>query len=389
MLATASPPSAHVNNFDFLRLLFATFVITGHSYYLAGQPEQDTLWLFSHGQEKFSKFGLWGFFAISGYLIVKSLLRSPSLPEYYFKRLIRVFPGLWVMVGLTVLGGYWFFDTRLGSYWQNQQVHLYGLNLVLRLHTSIPGVFAHNPVPGVINGSLWTVPYEVFFYLLLTPLFFLRHRLVWLRAVVLATFSVLLVLQLTGRVYFPTYSLGLIADQLIFLGIFFMAGAVLALFPAWIRQAQWRARLVVVTGLLLLGVLYGGGYTYARFVLIPLFVIALGESNYPVLSWIRRYGDISYGVYIWGWPVQQVLVQVLHPSQPLLALLSVLLAWAVGALSWHLIEKPALQLKWRQVVASTTPAEGVERTRAIPSSSINMTAFPVRPQLVRHPVAQD
>lgn len=388
MLAKDSTPS-HVNNFDFLRLLFATFVITGHSYYLAGEPEHDSLWLFSHGQEKFSKLGLWGFFAISGYLITKSLLRSPSLSDYYFKRLIRVFPALWVMVGLTLLGGFYLFDDRLGSYWQNHAVHLYGLNLVLRLHTSIPGVFAHNPVPNVLNGSLWTVPYEVFFYLLITPLFFLRHHLLWLRGVVLANFGLLLALQLTGNVYYPTYKLGLIADQIIFLGLFFSAGALLALFPAWVRNAQWRNRTVVVTGLLLLALLYGGGYTNARFVLIPLFVIALGESNYPVLSWIRRYGDISYGVYIWGWPLQQVLVHVLHPSQPVLAVLSVLLAWGVGALSWHLIEKPALQLKWRRVGQRITPVAVSERPRVVVSPFIGIATAPVPSLLERQPVVHD
>ena len=260
---------------------------------------------------------------------------------------------------------------------------------MLRLHTSITGVFAHNPVPGVLNGSLWTVPYEVFFYLLITPLFFLRHHLAWLRGVVLAAFGLLLTLQLTGNVHYPTYKLGLIADQIIFLGLFFMAGAVLALFPTWIRNARWRTRTVLVTGLLLLAVLYGGGYTYARFVLIPFFVVAIGESNYPVLSWIRRYGDISYGVYIWGWPLQQVLVHVLQPSQPLLALLSVVLAWSVGALSWHLIEKPALQLKWRRAILPTSAVETIERPRAMPSLPVRGATSPVLSLLKRQTVAQE
>jgi peptidoglycan/LPS O-acetylase OafA/YrhL len=75
------------------------------------------------------------------------------------------------------------------------------------------------------------------------------------------------------------------------------------------------------------------------------FVIAFGESDYPALSWIRRYGDISYGVYIWGWPVQQALVHLLHPSQTVLAFLSIPLAWIIGAISWHLLEKKVLRLK--------------------------------------------
>jgi peptidoglycan/LPS O-acetylase OafA/YrhL len=228
MTAKDSAPQAHVNNFDFLRLLFASLVLITHSYFLTGVPEHDPLWQFSHGQLRLSKLGLWGFFVISGYLILKSLLRSSSLKEYYFKRIIRVFPALWVMVGITMVGAYFFSDKSLGAYFTDRSFYLYLLNLVLRLHININGVFASNPVPTEINGSIWTVPYEFFFYLLLTPLFFIRYRLVWLRTVMLVTFVGLLVLQLTGQVDYPTYELALLSDQLIFLGLYFVAGGLLA-----------------------------------------------------------------------------------------------------------------------------------------------------------------
>lgn len=388
MLAKDAPAPSHRNNFDFLRLVFATFVVTGHSYFLSGLPEHDTLWQFSHGQEKFSKFGLWGFFSISGYLIVNSLLRSASLPEYYFKRMIRVFPALWVMIGLTLLGGYFFYDHHPEAYFTNHSGHLYLLNLVLRLHTSVTGLFSANPVPNEMNGSLWTVPYEVFFYLLVTPLFFIRHQLAWLRGVLVATFAGLLALQFTGQVYFPTFELGLLGDQIIFLGLFFTAGAVLAVFPAWFRTARGRTITVAVTGGLLVATLSVGGYTATRFLLVPLFVVALGESNYPVLSWIRRYGDISYSVYIWGWPLQQALVHVLHPAQPLLSWLSVLSAWGVGAASWHLIEKQALHLKLRRVRLILLPAQTTERPPVVATPLRSLPASPTLSSLARQPVAQ-
>ncbi|OUJ72665.1 acyltransferase family protein [Hymenobacter crusticola] len=367
MTAKESKAPSHVNNFDFLRLLFATLVLITHSYFLTGIPEHDPLWQFSHGQLRLSKLGLWGFFVISGYLILKSLLRSSSLKEYYFKRIIRVFPALWVMVGLTMIGAYFFSDKNLGAYLADRSLYLYLLNLVLRLHINIAGVFPANPVPTEINGSIWTVPYEFFFYLLLTPLFFIRYRLAWLRGSMLVAFVGLLVLQLTGHVDYPTRELGLLTEELIFLGLYFVAGGLLALFPSLIRQARLRTWAVWITGLGLLAVLYFGGYEQAQFFLLPVFVIAFGESNYPALSWIRRYGDISYGVYIWGWPVQQALVHLLHPSQPVLALLSIPIAWAIGAVSWHLLEKKVLRLK----LALPTPrAEAEAEESAIPQVQI-------------------
>ena len=82
----------HTNNFDFLRLLFAVWVIITHSYPLTGQPEQDLLWKITNGQTAFSYISVRGFFAISGYLIIQSLLRSNNLMDYYWKRILRIFP---------------------------------------------------------------------------------------------------------------------------------------------------------------------------------------------------------------------------------------------------------------------------------------------------------
>ncbi|MDF7814854.1 acyltransferase [Hymenobacter sp. YC55] len=355
----------HINNFDFLRLLFATLVLVTHSYVLAGLPEQDTLWHFSHGQLLLSKLGVRGFFVISGFLILKSLMRSRSITEYCFKRIIRVFPALWIMVGITLVGGYFFSSKSVGAYFTDHSVPLYLLNLVLRLHISINGVFPNNPDPYEVNGSLWTVPYEVFFYLLLTPLFFIRHRLYVVRGLVLAGFMGLLVLHYTGQVFYSTYKLSLYSDQLIFLGLHFMAGALLALFPAVLRQARVRTILVWTTGLGLVAVLYFGGFYQTQFLLVPVFVLALGTSSYPWLNWLHRYGDISYGVYIWGWPVQQALVHGLHPSQPVLALLSIPTVWALGWASWHLVEKQALRLKLDIVApaAATTRVVASDFTR--------------------------
>lgn len=82
MSSPTNPTRDHINNFDFLRLLFATLVLVTHSYPLTGVPEEDLLWRFSHGRLLLSRFGVLGFFVISGYLILKSLLRSQSVKEY-------------------------------------------------------------------------------------------------------------------------------------------------------------------------------------------------------------------------------------------------------------------------------------------------------------------
>lgn len=91
------------NNFDFLRLIFASFVIITHSYPLSGVKECDWLCQLSNGQISFSYIGLKGFFVISGYLIFQSLQRSDNIIDYFWKRVLRLFPALFIVLLLTII----------------------------------------------------------------------------------------------------------------------------------------------------------------------------------------------------------------------------------------------------------------------------------------------
>src|SRR6476646_3313529 len=101
MLAKKIDP-LHQNNFDFLRLIFALSVIITHSYPLSGLPEIDPLHRLTAGQLSFSYVGVRGFFVISGFLIYESLMRSKGLDDYFIKRILRIYPGLLVVLALTV-----------------------------------------------------------------------------------------------------------------------------------------------------------------------------------------------------------------------------------------------------------------------------------------------
>ena len=351
-----SAPS-HVNNFDFLRLLFSTLVLVTHSYALTGLPSHDGLWLFSTGQAVWSALAVHGFFVISGYLILKSLLRSGSLGEYAFKRMLRLFPALWVVVGVCVVGAFFLSDLSAPTLLHNASARAYLLNLVLRTRYFIDGVFTNNAYPRALNGSLWTVPYEMLGYLLLMPLFFVRFQKAVLRVLLLAAFAGLLALQLTGRTELSLPSLiELESEHVINLGLFFAAGSILALFPALVRHERMRPVLAAVSSVALLVTLYLGGYTQAQYLALPVAVITIGASNWPFLSWIRRYGDISYGVYLWGFPVQQCLWHFLQPSLVEMMVLSIAITWVLGYASWHLLEKHALGLKLRIRPAAAAPS---------------------------------
>jgi peptidoglycan/LPS O-acetylase OafA/YrhL len=107
------------NNFNLLRLVFALLVVITHSYPLSGSKTGDYISRLTNGQVSFSFIGLSGFFIISGYLVFQSLDRSTTLLEYYKKRCLRIFPGLFAVLSLTVLLGWIVYESDLNSYVRN------------------------------------------------------------------------------------------------------------------------------------------------------------------------------------------------------------------------------------------------------------------------------
>jgi peptidoglycan/LPS O-acetylase OafA/YrhL len=337
-----STPASHANNFDFLRLLFATLVLYTHSFPLVGAPEEDLMYHLSQGRAQMSTLAVHGFFVISGYLIFNSLLRSRDIGDYFFKRIIRVFPALLVVVVVCMMVGYFLAHQSTAAYFTHPSFYSYALNIVLRYQEGINGVFATNPYPNSINGSLWTVGYEFLLYIVLACFFFLRHnRRVLLPAMVAAT-AVLLGLHLQHAHITFSNTLLEYSNLVFFSGLFF-GGATLALCP--LPSTRTRA-IVVGIGLLVLAfILRRGGYSQLAILLLPPVVVYFGTLNYPVLGLVRRLGDLSYGIYIWGFPIQQLLVYLLHPTQVQLMLLSIPATYSIAYASWNLLEEKALRLK--------------------------------------------
>ena len=333
------------NNFDILRLLFATFVIISHSYTLAGLPECDFLCQITHRQVSFSNIGLWGFFTISGYLILQSLQRSQNLVAYFWKRFLRLFPALIVVLLLTTVFAAFVYEGSIPVL-ENKSLFTY-LPSNLKLYEaqgSIDGVFENNPYKSAINGSLWTISLEFSMYVLLALLFFVRKRLRLVQIILLLSFF----LFTAGRVLWPIQlsqsTLFFYPFRLAELGLFFLGGAFLAAIN--IEKSKIKTGLLVAISILMIASLLFDFYTLIRWFIVPVFVILLGLTPIPFLSDIgKKFGDISYGIYIYAFPVQQTLMYFFHLNYLQLMLCSICIAYLFGYLSWHLVEKRALKLK--------------------------------------------
>ncbi len=331
----------HNNNFDFLRFLFASFVIFTHAYALLGDIKADPLYALSG--RVFSEVGVCGFFVISGYLIHQSLERSSSLISFIRKRATRIFPGLIVAVLLTtVLIGAMVTTLPLKAYFGDKGTWLYTLDNIFLIprHQTLPGVFTNN-VEMAVNGSLWTLRYELLFYGLLGLLFFVNRSIKkWL-------LPLLFLLCVSG--YFilkhpiSNHLSGGLHKFLLYccnLGCYFIAGAILSLLTP-LLYARKTPLLLISTILFFIALFFPGRHLeFAAIITFPVMVITFGLHYFRWLHFSRYTGDISYGTYIYAYPLQQALIVWLQPQNAfVLMLASFPLSWLAGYLSWHLVEK--------------------------------------------------
>lgn len=338
------------NNFDFLRLLFALFVIISHSYPLSGVPEIDWLAQLTNKQISFSSIGVKGFFVISGFLIFQSLLRSKNIFDYFWKRFLRLFPGLFVVLTLTVILAQFVYNNNAVSYWANKDVWKYvPYNISLfKLRYTIAGVFDNVPVKA-INGSLWTIAYEFSCYVGLGALFFIRNKHTLVKTILLTCFIFLL----TCDIFFPDQLSGwlhfydLDSKYIFLVCIYFVAGSVLAAFKVFdtmsksaLQKVFWVALSLIVISLSI------GVFKYFAFIFLPVLIISFGTSSSKYINQLSdKIGDLSYGVYIYAYPVQQTLVYFFKPNYLQLMFMTIPIVLILAFLSWHLVEKKFLKLK--------------------------------------------
>lgn len=326
-----------VNNFDFLRLFAAYLVLFSHQFALTGQSEPG-IDLGFHG---FGRLGVLIFFSISGYLVAQSWDRDPSIWRFLAKRVLRIWPGLIVVIALaalllgpmvsTVPVDQYFLDSKTWDFFRTLKL--------TAIRYELPGVFSENPFPKAVNGSLWTLPIEFRWYLILLALGvvgLLRHRSLILISVLAFAVFVFVIYDSQHNSH-RKFSLEF--------GAFFCYGVCLHYFrDFWATRIRPILFTLGVAG----AVLFAIGQEYAAlFLILPALVICFGTASTPFFRRAGRFGDISYGVYIYAFPVQQTVVLFAgdHLNIWSLMAISATITLVFALLSWHMVEGPALRLK--------------------------------------------
>lgn len=335
----------HDNNFTFLRFVAASMVIVAHAYDLLDKPAiKDPL--FHLVGRTMGWTGVSIFFTMSGFLIMSSLDRSADLVKFARARALRIFPGLATCVLLMiVLLGVFVTSYSLIDYFTDRQVlHFAAGNIsLLSIQYLLPGVFQHNPLP-TVNGSLWTLPYEVICYLLAalaSGLGLLRNdrRRAATFVIGLLAITALVVLQAYRPSGWNSGRLLLMAR----LDACFLFGMAYATFGNRFVLRLWHA---AALGLLAWLTAATPFYDLTLSAALAALVLWLAFVPSRVLRRISRWPDYSYGIYIYAFPIQQLLIMEAPDMAPALhSLIAFLLVLIPASLSWHFIEKPALKLK--------------------------------------------
>ncbi|WP_321951049.1 acyltransferase family protein [Paraburkholderia bannensis] len=331
----------HRNNFNLLRLLFAVGVIFSHSFELL--RHLDPLEGLSAGMSV-GTLGVCGFFLLSGYLTAQSWTHEPRSLAFLKKRALRLYPAFIVASALSV-----FVVGPLGAstahYFSDWSAHKFFADLVGLRQPRTPDVFVNSPVPSV-NGSMWTITFELRCYLLMTVLGLcgaMKRR--W-------AILVLAVAVNGAALYGAPLQAGEQGDALfgvsgfmLWFASLYLAGVCFYLFREHLPlRGRYAAIALVGFGAALFApaaVMRAATVTLGAYCLFY-----VGQRQSPWLAKLRMRDDLSYGLYLYGWPVTQLLALWLPAIAPLALFASVTaICVPLAFVSWRGIESPALRLK--------------------------------------------
>jgi len=332
------------NNFNLLRIFFALFVIYVHSFDLLKQVDPISGFL----NKKLSIIGVEGFFIISGFLIFYSFRRNfenKTILKYFVSRFLRIFPGLIFMVFFTgIFLGVFYTTLSLTEFFTHKHTikyFIYNSTLMKNIVYVLQGVFENNPLRAV-NGSLWTLPYELLFYCLIPFIFFIvktsKTRLALVLILLISCnyfYFDLFVFVSKIFPFLPKYFYSLFLS--------FLVGVFYCLYKDNIKLKFSFFILSLIVFILSIKVTFPlsevisiFSFAYIVFYLSAVRLLNIRDYN--------KLGDYSYGLYIWAFPIQQLIIHhKLNINPYMLCFLSSFLTLLFAIASWKYIEKPALK----------------------------------------------
>lgn len=326
------------NNLNLLRLVAAFLVLYAHSFDFLGLTHRPNILGMSYGG-----FGVNVFFVISGYLITRSWEYDPNILRFLYKRCLRIFPGLFVVIVLSALiYGPLMTTLSLRDYFNHPAFLFYFRNLALYPVYYLPGVLEKAVIPNAVNGSLWSLPVE--FYLYLNVLFigfiFQSNKILYLLMTIV--FAIMIIFWVPNAPFTVIY--GVDVKQVYLAGIFFLIGAVHYKFK--LERYYTLSGVVIACFALAFFSHFNQLRLPSLWLFLPYIILSFGFSTCWLGGLVNKLGDYSYGVYIYAFPTQQAVLYA-YPDISLFAyvFISSIITLFFAVLSWHYIEEPFLSMK--------------------------------------------
>lgn len=337
------------NSLNAIRLILATMVIVSHSWPIQGLGVDP-----NSGGQSLGGWAVFGFFGLSGYLITRSRMSGQPAWQYYVARFLRIYPGFLACILVTAFvfaplavrlgsGGTYTITEGIKYVWGSLLLHPPVIG-----HPWIGTTLASAPFPDVWNGSLWTLFWEAACYVLIGIAVSIFRSKTILGPIMIATFILGTAVSYFAQVQIlvlPGFLVGVVP-----MTTAFVAGSILFLYADKIQVVPMVSASVVI--------LIGLTFTKLAVVFAALPLAMLLMTLGSVINWQRigSKNDISYGVYIYAFPVQQLLVVAFPPGtipHGVHILLAIMIVYPLAWMSYRLVEKPALNLKPRRRSANT------------------------------------
>lgn len=322
------------NCFDFLRFFFAFNILLAHLSELSQSNSLSFLSFFSN-----SNIAVKGFFVISGFLVAKSFVTTPSLKKYFFKRAKRILPAYIVVVLCATVFLVFFSNYNYLEYFSDFSVYKYlGWNLVFLnfMHPCLPGVFENNLLCAV-NGSLWTLKVEEGFYVILPLIFYIikKFKKPVLILGILYVFSILYWFVMDSYFEKP-----LLAKQLPGYLSYFIVGIFLFLNFAFVMRN--KKQILAISILVLIGCNFSNFKIDICYPAVFGTIVIIAAYSLSFLNNFGKYGDFTYGLYIYHFPIIQVFrhCNLFERYNPILmAIIGILITLLFAVISWFIVEK--------------------------------------------------
>jgi len=324
------------NNLDIFRLLAASLVIYGHSNAIVTSGHVDDFVYRLIGYDYSGGLSVKLFFFLSGLVVTNSLIKNNSLSHFVISRVFRIFPALIVTIVISaiIIGPVLSSISGINYFMDNRFIKYIYDNIILNTNYNLPGLFSSNH-SSTVNGSIWSIPYEVYCYLMLGCLYVFGVMAERKISTVIIFFIILDCA--TGNRYLFNWIPSSNHD-LKFLPLCFSFGVLLSI---WQDHIKINSKLVISSWVFYL--VYFNNEVRESVFYVCFFMSVVYLSSTKLLLKAKIKNDFSYGIYLWGWPTQQIIISILPKISSIeLTLMSVPICATLGLISWLMIEKPSI-----------------------------------------------